>query len=70
MSQSRAGIEAAEAAVRLAELNLSYTVIVATADELRETLGHIQFLDYYIRFTLRGNVVAALADAGLKRIRR
>mgnify|MGYP002516198109 FL=1 len=37
-----------------------------TEEEIRETLGHIQFLDYYIRFTLRGNVVAALADAGLK----
>lgn len=30
--QSKAGIEAARAAVRLARLNLSYTVIVATAD--------------------------------------
>ena len=37
LSQSRAGIEAAEAAVRLAELNLSYTVIVATADGV---IGH------------------------------
>ncbi len=37
-----------------------------TEEEIRETLGHIQFLDYYIRFSLRGNVVAALADAGLK----
>ncbi len=32
LSQSRAGIEAARAAVEMAELNLSYTVIVATAD--------------------------------------
>ena len=37
LAQSRAGIEAAEAAVRLAELNLSYTVIVATADGV---IGH------------------------------
>lgn len=37
-----------------------------TEEEIKETLGHIQFLDYYIRFSLRGNVVAALADAGLK----
>ncbi|MDO4497536.1 MAG: HlyD family secretion protein [Bacteroidales bacterium] len=32
LTQSQAGIEAAEAAVRMAELNLSYTVIVATCD--------------------------------------
>ena len=31
-TQTRAGIEAAKAAVHLAELNLSYTVILATAD--------------------------------------
>ena len=37
LSQSYAGIEVAEAAVRLAELNLSYTVIVATADGV---IGH------------------------------
>lgn len=37
LSQSRAGIETAEAAVHLAELNLSYTVIVATADGV---IGH------------------------------
>lgn len=32
LSQSKAGIEAARSAVRLARLNLSYTVIIATAD--------------------------------------
>ena len=32
LAQSKAGIEAARAAVRLARLNLSYTVIIATAD--------------------------------------
>ena len=37
LSQSQAGIEAAEAAVHMAELNLSYTVIVATADGV---VGH------------------------------
>lgn len=37
LSQSRAGIETAEAAVRLAELNLSYTVIIAIADGV---IGH------------------------------
>lgn len=37
LSQSRAGIETAEAAVHLAELNLSYTVIIATADGV---IGH------------------------------
>lgn len=36
-SQSEAGIEAAQAAVQMAELNLSYTVIVATADGV---IGH------------------------------
>ena len=37
LSQSQAGIEAAQAAVHLAELNLSYTVIIATADGV---IGH------------------------------
>lgn len=37
LSQSQAGIEAAQVAVHLAELNLSYTVIVATADGV---IGH------------------------------
>lgn len=37
LSQSRAGIEAAEAAVHSAELNLSYTVVIATADGV---VGH------------------------------
>ena len=37
LSQAQAGIEAAQAAVHLAELNLSYTVIVATADGV---IGH------------------------------
>ncbi len=37
LSQSQAGIEAAKAAVHMAELNLSYTVIVATADGV---IGH------------------------------
>lgn len=50
----------------VARRRLTEEIPEATEDELRETLGHIQFLDYYIRFTLRGNVVAALADAGLK----
>ena len=50
----------------MARRRLTEEIPEATEDELRETLGHIQFLDYYIRFTLRGNVVAALADAGLK----
>lgn len=36
-TQTRAGIEAAKAAVHLAELNLSYTVILATADGV---VGH------------------------------
>jgi membrane fusion protein (multidrug efflux system) len=37
LSQSQAGIDAAKAAVHLAELNLSYTVIIATADGV---IGH------------------------------
>ena len=37
LSQNKAGIEAAQAAVHMAELNLSYTVIVATADGV---IGH------------------------------
>ncbi len=37
LSQSQAVIEAAEAAVNMAELNLSYTVIIATADGV---VGH------------------------------
>ena len=37
LSQSQAGIEATQAAVHLAELNLSYTVIIATADGV---IGH------------------------------
>ena len=38
----------------------------ATEDELRETLGHIQFLDYYIRFYMRAKVLRALVDSGIK----
>ena len=37
LSQNKAGIEAAQAAVHMAELNLSYTVIIATADGV---IGH------------------------------
>lgn len=38
----------------------------ATEPELKETLGHIQFLDYYIRFFVRANVVRTLTDGGIK----
>lgn len=38
----------------------------ATEPELKETLGHIQFLDYYIRFFVRANVVRALTDGGIR----
>ena len=38
----------------------------ATEDELRETLGHIQFLDYYIRFFVRGEVLRTLVDSGIR----
>ncbi len=31
-------------------------------EEIRLTLGHIQFLDYYVRYTRRGAVIKALAD--------
>lgn len=37
----------------------------ATEEEIKETLGHMQFLDYYVRFRRREKVIAALADAGL-----
>jgi hypothetical protein len=38
----------------------------ATEAEIRETLGHIQFLDYYIRFYVRAEVVRTLVDNGIK----
>ncbi|MBE5872388.1 MAG: glycosyltransferase family 1 protein [Lachnospiraceae bacterium] len=38
----------------------------ATEDELKETLGHIQFLDYYIRFYVRAEVLRALVDSGIR----
>ncbi len=31
-------------------------------DQIRETLGHIQFLDYYVRYRRRGEVIRYLAD--------
>ncbi|MCR4691703.1 MAG: glycosyltransferase [Lachnospiraceae bacterium] len=37
-----------------------------TEDELRLTLGHIQFLDYYIRYTRRAQVVRWLVDGNNK----
>lgn len=37
-----------------------------TEPELKETLGNMQFLDYYIRFFMRGEVVRTLVDAGIK----
>jgi hypothetical protein len=33
-----------------------------TKEELRLTLGHIQFLDYYVRYSRRAAVVRAIAD--------
>ena len=38
----------------------------ATFEEIRETLGNIIFLDMYIRFFFRGEVIRILAGAGLK----
>lgn len=38
----------------------------ATHEEMKETLGHIIFLDMYIRFFFRGEVIRILAEAGLK----
>ena len=31
-------------------------------DEIRLTLGHIQFLDYFVRYKRRGEIIRALAD--------
>ncbi|MCR5418330.1 MAG: glycosyltransferase [Lachnospiraceae bacterium] len=36
-----------------------------TEEEIRLTLGHIQFLDYYVRYRRRGEVVRRLAEAGI-----
>ena len=33
-----------------------------TKEELRLTLGHIQFLDYYVRYSRRAGVIRSLAD--------
>lgn len=57
LSQSRAGIEAAEAAVRLAELNLSYTAIIATADGV---IGH---KDIHVgQFVNPGQTMCSIVD--------
>ena len=38
----------------------------ATHEELKETMGHIIFLDMYIRFFFRGEAVRILAEAGIR----
>lgn len=37
-----------------------------TEDELRETLGHMQFLDYYVRYKRREELIIKLALANIK----
>lgn len=37
-----------------------------TEEELKETLGHMKFMDYYIRFYVRGEVIKTLVNHGIQ----
>lgn len=50
----------------VARAHLVREIPEATEEELQETLGHIQFLDYYIRFFVRKEAVKSLVDGGVK----
>ena len=55
----------ADPAKRLEEVvsrRLSEEIEDATFEDIRLTLGHIQFLDYYVRYARRGAVIEYLAD--------
>lgn len=51
---------------QVAESHLKQEIPEVTQEELRETMGNLSFIDLYVRFWLRGEVIRQLADSGLK----
>lgn len=51
---------------QMAEEHLRKEIPEVTGDEIRETMGNLTFIDLYVRFWLRGEVIRQLADSGLQ----
>lgn len=48
-----------------AEEHLQNEIPGITHEEIRETIGNLTFIDLYVRFFLRGEVIRQLADSGI-----
>lgn len=51
---------------QVAEKHIKHEIPEVTKEELRETIGNLSFIDLYVRFWLRGEVIRQLVDSGLK----
>ncbi len=51
---------------QMAEEHLRNEIPGVTEEEIRETMGNLTFIDLYVRFWLRGEVIRQLADSGLQ----
>lgn len=51
---------------QVAESHLCREIPEVTKEEIRETIGNLSFIDLYVRFWLRGEVIKQLAESGLK----
>lgn len=51
---------------QVAESHLRREIPEVTEEEIRETMGNLSFIDLYVRFWLRGEVIKQLAESGLK----
>lgn len=51
---------------QMAETHIKREIPEATQEEIRETIGNLSFIDLYVRFWLRGEVIRQLADSGLQ----
>jgi len=51
---------------QMAETHIKREIPEATEEEIRESIGNLSFIDLYVRFQLRGEVIRQLADSGFK----
>lgn len=51
---------------QVAEMYLKREIPEVTQEEIKETMGNLTFIDLYVRFLLRGEVIGQLADSGRK----
>lgn len=51
---------------QMAEAHIKQEIPEAAEAEIRETMGNLSFIDLYVRFWLRGEVIRQLADSGLQ----